>query len=164
MVEVHFGAPTPVIWKWIRENDLAPALSRRDRSILDRPEADLTKQERIDLYWYLEALWALVWAGQLIPDLPIEKPVGDNLASLVPSIKQNEDGQEFRATFTLRPFPELFQMLDLYFRAHWYARDGQLNGYATGVFNLDIIMERRKALEWIADRTLEDWDEAPDST
>jgi hypothetical protein len=164
MVEVHFGAPTPVIWKWIRENDLAPALSRRDRSILDRPEADLTKQERIDLYWYLEALWALVWAGQLIPDLPIEKPVGDNLASLVPSIKQNEGGQEFRATFTLRPFPELFQMLDLYFRAHWYARDGQLNGYATGVFNLDIIMERRKALEWIADRTLEDWDEAPDST
>jgi hypothetical protein len=39
-----------------------------------------------------------------------------------------------------------------------------LNGYSTGVFDLDIIMERRKALEWIADRTIEDWDEAPEST
>jgi hypothetical protein len=91
-------------------------------------------------------------------------PFGENLASLVPNIKQNEDGHKFHATFALRPFPELFQMLDLYFRAHWYARDGQLNGYATGVFDPDIIMERRKALEWIADRNLEDWDEAPDST
>jgi hypothetical protein len=49
-------------------------------------------------------------------------------------------------------------------RAHWYARDGQLNGYATGIFSLDVIMERRKALEWISDRTIEDWDDSPEST
>lgn len=55
-------------------------------------------------------------------------------------------------------------MLDLYFRAHWYARDGQLNGYPTAPFDLDIIMERRKTLEWLVDRSIEDWDDTPQDT
>jgi hypothetical protein len=55
-------------------------------------------------------------------------------------------------------------MLDLYYRAHWYARDGLLNGYATEPFNLDVIMERRRALEWISDRNLADWEDAPEDT
>jgi len=50
-------------------------------------------------------------------------------------------------------------MLDLYYRAHWYAREGSLKGFSTGVFNLDIIVERRKALEWISDSKIEDWDD-----
>jgi hypothetical protein len=54
-------------------------------------------------------------------------------------------------------------MLDLYFRLHWWTRDGQLNGYETGDVRLDIIMERRKALEWVLDDSC-DWDNVELST
>ena len=164
LLGIYFQAPVAIIAKWIQDNGLGHVLSRRERALLGTPEAELTQQDRIDLYWYLEALWAFAWAGQLIPELPIDKPVGDELASLLPDIQNGEGGAGFRAAFVLRPFGDIFQMLDVYFRAHWYARDGKLNGYSTGGFNLDIIMERRKALEWIADRTIEDWDETPEST
>ena len=70
----------------------------------------------------------------------------------------------FRSAFRLRPDESLLPMLDLYYRSHWYARDGRLNGYATEPFNLDVIMERRKALEWASDSTIEDWDDTPEDT
>jgi hypothetical protein len=164
MLQIYFGAPTVSVAAWIHENGLEPLLSKRERLMLSRPDAGLAEQERIDLYWYLEALWAFAWVGQLIPELQIEQSVGDNLALLLPNVEKGEDASVFRNTYALRPFSAVFQMLDLYFRAHWYARDGQLNGYPTGVFNVDVIMERRKALEWISDRTIDDWDDTPDST
>jgi hypothetical protein len=63
----------------------------------------------------------------------------------------------------LRPSDELFRMLDLYYRLHWWTRNSQLTGKDTSVVRLDIIMERRKALEWIMDPTC-DWDNVEMST
>jgi hypothetical protein len=54
-------------------------------------------------------------------------------------------------------------MLDLYYRLHWWTRNSQLTGKDTSVVRLDIIMERRKALEWIMDPTC-DWDNVEMST
>jgi hypothetical protein len=54
-------------------------------------------------------------------------------------------------------------MLDLLYRAHWFARDGQLNQYQTKGFNIDAIMERRKALEWLLNLEY-DWDNVDMST
>jgi hypothetical protein len=164
LVQIHFGAPTSVIASWLHNNAAEAVLSKRERAIIEAPESSLSEQDRTNLYWYLESLWALVWAGQVVQDLPINQRVGEGLASLLPDIKIGEDGRRFRDSFVLRPFGELFEMLDLYYRAHWYARDGHLNGYPTGVFDLDVIMERRRALEWICNRTVPDWDQTEDST
>ncbi len=162
MLQIYFGAPVDVIASWIRANQLDSSLSRHERSLLTKES--FTGQERVDLYWYIEALWALVWAGQLTEDLSINQPVGGDLASLLPDLQVNEDGSSFRRRFLLRPFDEIYSMLDLHYRAHWYARDGQLNNYSTEPFNLDVIMERRRALEWISDHKLADWEDTPDST
>jgi hypothetical protein len=164
LLQIHFGAPTAVVASWLRDNAAESVLSKRERAILEAPDSSLSEQDRTSLYWYLESLWALVWAGQLVQELPINHRVGEALATLLPDIKIGEDGRRFRQSFVLRPFRELFEMLDLYYRAHWYARDGHLNGHPTGVFDLDVIMERRKALEWICDRGVPDWDETEDST
>lgn len=162
MLQIHFGAPIDVIASWIRANQLGPSLSRHERSLLTNES--LTEQETINLYWYIEALWAMVWAGQLTEDLAIDQHVVGNLATLLPNLQVNEDDSGFRRRFLLRPFEEIHSMLDLYYRAHWYARDGQLNNYSTEPFNLDVIMERRRALEWISDCKLADWEDTPDST
>ena len=164
MLQIYFGAPTNAIADWIGNNRLHHAMSRSDRALLSKPREQLSEAEKTGIYWHLEALWALVWAGSLIDRLPIETPVGSNLASLVPNIRVGEDAAQFQRRFKLRPFDEIYAMLDLYYRAHWYAREGNLRGYSTAPFNLDIIMERRQALEWACDAELQDWDEAPTST
>ncbi|MCU0486762.1 MAG: DUF4272 domain-containing protein [Anaerolineales bacterium] len=164
MIEIAFGAPTEVIAAWIRENNLEASLSRQERALLARRRELLSEEELSSLGWSMEALWALVWAGGLIEALCIERPVGDILASLLPDIHINEDASSFRSRFALRPAEQIHAMLDLYYRAHWYARDGRLKGYPTGAFDLDRIMERRRALEWLSDRSLEDWADTPEDT
>jgi hypothetical protein len=156
LLNIHFQAPIPIIRGWIEANGLSDHLSRAERALLQKQNADLTEQEDIDLYWYIEALWALLWVGGLIPDMPFDQPVGDHMAALVPNLQRGENSDKF-ARMRLRPYGELFQMLDLYYRVHWYARDGQLNGYSTGDISLDVVMERRKALEWVWDAS-SDWD------
>jgi hypothetical protein len=164
MIQIAFRAPTEVIAAWVRENGLEAALSHQERAMLARRGERLSEQELSNLGWSMEALWALVWAGGLIEALRIDQPIGDNLASLLPDIQRNEDASSFRARFILRPAEDIHAMLDLFYRAHWYAREGRLKGYPTGVFDLEQIMERRRALEWISDRTLEDWADTPEDT
>jgi len=49
-------------------------------------------------------------------------------------------------------------MLDYFYRAHWVARNSNLNGIKDDKVNMSIIMERRKAHEWVCDSSV-DWDD-----
>lgn len=158
LLNIHFKAPIPIIKNWIEAQGLTLHLSEAEKILLEKRNEDLTPQEEIDLYWYIESLWALMWAGSLIADLPFNQPVPDTMASLCPDLQRNEDGAKFTRQMFLRSPSEVFEMLDLYYRVHWYAEDGRINGYSTGDIDLDIVMERRKALEWIMD-TCSDWDD-----
>lgn len=163
MLQIAFKAPTSFIKKWIGENGLENDLVDSEREILNRPNAELTQQEQANLFWYLEALWALVWATGLIDELPFDHKVGSNLASLCPSLQRNEDGSKFINRMNLRSHEELYQMLDLYYRLHWWTRNAELQGQQTGNVSIDIIMERRKALEWVLNAE-DDWDNVEMST
>ncbi len=164
MLQISFGAPSEVIEGWVEENGLSDFISEREAGILEKEREELSEQELTDLRWYLEALWAFVWAGGFNEAMPINEPIGDQLASFLPNLQTNESGNLFVSQFKLRSFNELLAQLDLYFRAHWYARDGQLNGYDTAPFSLSVIMERRKSLEWICDSSIADWGEIPMDT
>jgi Domain of unknown function (DUF4272) len=163
MLQIYFKAPIAFIKDWITRNGLTNDLSEAEREILEKDDDDLTEQERINLYWYIEALWTLAWAGQLIDDLPFDEGVGNTLASLCPALQRNEDGSKLSKTMRLRSRDELFRMLDLHYRLHWWTRNAQLSGQDSGDVRLDIIMERRKALEWVMDPTC-DWDTVEMST
>lgn len=164
MAQIPLGAPTHVIKHWLAANDLLPSLSQREAEILSLGNQNLTEQTLSDLYWYLESLWTLTWAGGLTSDLSIDQPVGDELASHVPNLQVGDTAEGFRSTYRLRPTGELYEMLDLYFRAHWYTEDGRINGYSTGLFDSDIVMERRKALQWLFPEHGADWDHVDLST
>jgi hypothetical protein len=104
-----------------------------------------------------------VWAGQLIDDLPFDEGAGKVLASLCPALQRNEDGSKMSEKMRLRSRDELYRKLDLYYRLHWWTRNSQLTGKDTGEVHLDIIIERRKALEWIMN-SICDWDNVELST
>ncbi|MGC4046642.1 MAG: DUF4272 domain-containing protein [Armatimonas sp.] len=113
MLQISFGAPIPIIAGWIQQNGLSDALSHWEQALLARGASEISEQEWTNLRWYLEAMWALVWVGNLIQELPIEEPVGDVLASLLPNIQKNEGGTAFLSRFKLRTYDEVFSMLDL---------------------------------------------------
>ena len=156
MLQIAFQAPTAIIKGWITAHDLVKHLSRKERELLQKDNSQLTDQETADLYWYIEALWTLLWVGQLIDNLAFDQPVEDYMATLCPDLQDQEDGSKFQ-TMQIRSYDELFHMLDLHVRLHWWTRDGQLNGYPTGNVSIDIIMERRKTLEWVLAPEY-DWD------
>ena len=158
LLNIAFQAPISVIKSWIETQGLATYLTPDEQDLLEKQNADLSEQEVANLEWSIEALWALMWAGSLIFDLAIDSPVSDDMVRLVPNLEKNEDGAKFSEKMRPRPYEELYQMLDLYYRVHWYTEDGRINGYSTGNISSDIVMERRKALEWLMDNS-SDWDD-----
>jgi Domain of unknown function (DUF4272) len=63
LLNIYFEAPVSVIKDWLEAHHLVPYLSDSEKTILELENAQLTEQQLIDLYWYIEALWALLWVG-----------------------------------------------------------------------------------------------------
>jgi hypothetical protein len=163
LVGYAYDAPASLIREWIVANGLTQSLSAAETALLRKETEELAEQERIDLSWSPEAICALMWAGGLLDGLPLGEEIPMEAFAPLPKVGQGESGQRFAGRVRLRPYAELYAMRDFYYRAHWFARDGGLNGYDTGVFVSGIIVERRKALEWLLDDTT-DWDELDLST
>lgn len=163
LVQLPFQAPPPVIRRWIVENGLQTALAGSEKFILDE-QPQISEQSMIDLSWKIEALWAFMWVCNRIETLNLGLPCGDELASMLPDLRRNEPATRYYDRFRRRrSYKELYAMRDLIYRAHWYARDGQLQGYGTDPINLEVVMERRRAIAWVTDRTA-DWDDTDQST
>jgi hypothetical protein len=163
MLQIYFKAPTDIIRDWIERNGLKYDLAESESAILAKENGELSEQELTGLYWSIEALWSLMWCGSRIRTLPFDEGVQSELASMCPNLQINEDGSSFISKFELRPRDDLFRMLDLYFRLHWWTRNSQLTGQQTGKVQIDIVMERRKALEWVLDPECT-WDTTNDGT
>jgi len=103
------------------------------------------------------------WVCKKHNNLTFNTPVDDSLASTPPDFQTNESTKKFISKFKSRPEIDVHKMLDLFYRAHWFARNNGLNGKESGLVNHSIIMERRTALEWVCNRKVA-WDEVDLST
>jgi len=162
LINISFEAPIEVIRAWLTQHQLTVFLSADEEALLTKKNEDLAPQELTNLRWGLESLWALMWATGLAEDLNPTAWVGDYMASLLPNLEEGEDNSKIERLRTLRPVEELYQMLDFYYRLHWYCVDERLYG-REAVVNEGIVYERRKALEWLLDRA-SDWDDIEMST
>ena len=160
MLNIHFQAPTEVIADWINRHNLDSFLSEREKSILSRKNESLTEQEKTDLYWYIEALWAFLWATKIVETMDFTTGIPDAMASMCPNLQFDEGDEKFTEKMSLREYHDLYRERDLYYRVMWYARQLSQTGGADPRFDLSRSMERRKALEWIMDSEL-DWDSVP---
>ena len=158
IIQLMFEAPNDFIREWLTDNDLIDELTKHEKHLLDTSFDELNEQEQIDLHWTIECLWAFTWIGNKHKELTLNTSIEDTLAAMFPSIEDNESVDEFIKDYKLRPEAEIFSMLDYFYRAHWVARNNNLNGIEDDKVNLSIIMERRRALEWVCDSSLE-WDD-----
>ncbi|MBC3542051.1 DUF4272 domain-containing protein [Rufibacter sediminis] len=155
--QLHLGAPNHIINKLIEANKLSDNLTSDELRYLQSEYQDLPEQDQIDIYWYVEAIWTFAWIGGLHNQLSLNTGVEDSLASMTPDIEKNESAEPYIKKFRLRSRLEIFEMLDKFYRAHWFARNNHLTGKESDKVDLDIIMERRKALEYTCYRAYE-WD------
>jgi len=157
LVNIAFGAPIQIINNWIEFNDLTSYLSNSEAAILQKQNSKLTLQELSSLEWYLESLWSFMWLTEMISELDPEKYVGNNMASLLPNLKDGENNKKLERLTITRPAIAAYKMLDYYYRLHWYCVDERFNGRQAKL-NEELIYQRRKALEWAFDQA-SDWDD-----
>ena len=151
LFQLFLQAPKEVILHWIEENDLMDQLTEQERQFLKKDFRELSEQAQTNIYWFVEAIWAFAWIGGLHDNLTLNSEV------YIPNIEKNEPAAPFIKRFSLRPQIELISMLDKFYRAHWFARNNRLRGVVSNKVNLDLIMERRKALEYTCYQQ-KDWD------
>ncbi|WP_272149275.1 DUF4272 domain-containing protein [Tenacibaculum aiptasiae] len=158
--QLHLGAPNEIIKQWLSGNELMDKLTEEELFFLNTKYAELPEQSQTDIYWYIEAVWSFAWVGGLHNNLTFNTGVENSLITLIPNIQKNESTKQFISNFKFRNQIEIFEMLDKFYRVHWFARNSNLTGEKSDKVSLDIIIERRKALEYTVYESFK-WDMIP---
>jgi len=158
LLQLHFGAPKELIGKYLKDNNLLDSVTPEENKLLEVDLEELEEQEKIDLYWVIEAVWALAWVGEKHDNLTLNTGVESSLAGMLPNFHEEQPAESFITSFCSRKQVDVFEKLDMFYRAHWFARNNELSGKESSLVDLSIIMERRKALEWVSD-SHEQWDD-----
>jgi hypothetical protein len=158
LFQLYLEAPSDIIKNWIELNGLSSSLTEKEKEFLNSPYKELPKQDQTNIYWLIEVIWTFAWVGSLHNKLTFNTGVEDTLAAMLPSISKNESAKPFIENYKLRNQFEIFEMLDAFYRAHWFARNNNLTGIESNAVDLDIIIERRKALEYVSYKNYE-WDD-----
>lgn len=105
----------------------------------------------VNVSWAVECSYSLAWVLGLITTEEMEapgEPEGDH--GLFQFIQPFHNFEDFKASCNLRQPSEIMDMLDLYYNYHWACVDNRLNPDTNcGELNEEVVMERRKALEWL---------------
>jgi len=145
--------------KYIDEIGMTPFLTEKEKRILT--VLNLTSQEEIDLSWCRESIYTLAWCLGLFPtmQIPINEADINPLFMLLPPEINIES---FIRDSILINQDQLVEECEFYYALHWAKRHPEgwafLQKLGFRKFNMSIIIERRRALEWVIDSNI-DWDE-----
>lgn len=117
-------------------------------------------QLAVDISWTVECSHALLWALGIVPTEEMESPSdGCDTGSIASYVQQFSSLSEFMESCSMRSQGEIIEMTDLYYNYHWACVDNRINPKTScGSLDEGVVMERRKALEWlICEET--DWKE-----
>ncbi|TWU07788.1 DUF4272 domain-containing protein [Stieleria varia] len=148
IIDLNFNVPDVVVRRWLEQHGVATYLTDHEVSLLDRGPERINEQDRNNLAWSLDALWALMWAGNLFEHLDFTRPIPDEMYEMCPHVRDDDGPTKFADRMAIRSFDEIYRSLDLHYRLHWYAFQNQLRD-ERGTFDLSRFIERRRALEWL---------------
>lgn len=149
------GAPIPVADLRERSPRSFDALSPHEAAFLAQ-EAP-AERDIIAFSWRYEALYLLLWALGIFPDLPTPITICD--VPLVARTIIQGDSDALIANAQLRPSQEILSALDLHYRMHWAARNARLAEHeAPAGLDEGVLQERRHALNWLVRNPNVEWD------
>ncbi len=156
-----FSWPRELTIQWIEAEGLAESLSHNERRFIEEGFGYPPK-----IMAFNESLWAFLWMLSLIDELDFTKFCGDNMAMLLPNVKELGSLDSFRKKCTLRSEPEIMQMFDI---ANCFASSYE-EMQATGIamhrsvskkWQPRIITGRLRAFNWFYGDL--PWDDTPSS-
>ena len=124
------------------------ALNPKERRIID---GTYEMQDAIDMDWAYESFWALCWCLGLIGDREmIDGSEVCNCDKCISFVMKCDTIKDFMKKCKLRSKEEILDMLDLYYRCNWAIYEDRANSNGvSGNLNPSIVIERRRALEWV---------------
>lgn len=148
MAGIANGADSAMLLDWLKADGRIDCLESSEIATLRQ---STHSDERLnELSWMQESLYTLCWCSAVVEDLPFPDRECD-LSRAFPKIPPERDFEDFAASIMLRDQYTLFQALDCYYNLHaalvhpelWNGPDRKL------IPLLQIVLERRHALEWI---------------
>ncbi len=105
----------------------------------------------VNVSWTVECSYSLAWVLGLVTTEEMEAP-GETkgVHGLFRFIQPFHNFEDFKSSCNLRQPSEIMDMLDLYYNYNWSCVDNRLTPKTKcGELNEEVVMERRKALEWL---------------
>ena len=137
--------------KLLEQYDVKDSLLAKERLLFSH---NFSRQDVVDVVWTYEAYWAIVWALGFIETIEIPNNICDcqKAVAIV---------SECRKSCHFKNVEEILDMLDLYYRYHWACVEKRVRPEtAIGDLNPEVVMERRRGLEWLIHKE-SDWNNIP---
>lgn len=112
-------------------------------------EGNCSEQDIVDANWYFESAWALYWCLGLVDDIKDGGAVCE-VSKVLAIANRCQSFDEFKSQCCLKAKEEILDMHDLYYRYYWAVEENWNDkSYKIGSLNSSVVIERRKALEWV---------------
>ena len=130
----------------LEKYEASDCLLEKEKRLFD---GTYSEQDVIDVCWTYEAYWSLVWALGLVEDISYPNDICD-VERAIKLVGDTDGKAAFKAQCKLRGIEEILDMLDLHYRYHWATEEKRLRP-ETEIkdLNPDVLMERRRGLEWL---------------
>lgn len=155
-----YGAPQPLVAKWIVSHGLRDACTSLEANFLDATAP--TDGQRAHFQPQVESIWEFAWVLKIIPSIDHFQNCSENLVHLIP--KPGDNPENFLASAEIRSHEELYREADRLFRIHWAVREASIRSRGApnglGAFVTEM---RLQAINWTV-RPEQTWDEVDVST
>lgn len=143
---------------YLEECNLWEHTTPDEKNFLQNPTEDKKFQET----WKCECIWVLLWALQLVDNLPFPNELcdlNDIALDKYPIGGDNDPNGFINTNNQLRSKAEILDANDIYYRYHWACVDARLNKLEMTTIDSGIVYERQYALNWLVNYMGQEWDD-----
>lgn len=161
---IAIGSCRDEVMEWLEDNDLRKALSPDELKFVDN--LNPSSRDSIQFSWHSERLIVLLWALNLIDQLPAADEQCDTsvFQNYLPPFSDQSEA-EFISNAVTRSEDELWDEAERTLNLHWQARDARLNNRKPkDRVDIEVVQERHHAINWVTGYEGLDWDEVTTDT
>jgi len=145
VVAASHGFPKGRSLEWLHREHLTDSLAPKERAFLIGGIADA-----IQFQVQGECLWVFAWVLGRVERLDFAQPAPGYLVTLYPDLKKSESSVQWREDLSLRSQAEVIAACDLAYCLHWAINQSRIDARKrAGSLKPYVIVERRRALEWL---------------
>jgi hypothetical protein len=158
------GAPRDEVLEWLEHPVLREALSPNERTFIDNERP--SENQTIDFSWHAERLIVLLWALNLVEDLPgADEQCDDRVFQRCLPPYTEQSVEQFILNASLRNENELWEEAERTLALHWRARKARQNYLASqDTVDIEVAQERHHASNWVTGYCGLEWDDVTTDT